>query len=64
MVIIALATQAKPSSADTLSRFLATSGTYLALQADRHQGRLAGSEFIDPPRYRCAFQVPARRALA
>ena len=67
MVINALAAQAKSSPADTLGCFIFTSSVYLELPADRHPGRSnrqGASEFIDPPRYRSAFQAPARRADA
>ena len=64
MVIKALAAQAKPSPGDTIRRFLSTSSSYLALQVRRHSGRpnrQGDSEFVDPVRYRCILQTPARR---
>ena len=64
MVIKALAAQAKPSPADTIRRLLSTSSTYLALQERRHSGRpnrQGDGEFVDPVRYRCILQTPARR---
>lgn len=64
MAIKALAAQAKPTSADTLRRFIATSTTYLGLRANRHPDALFASEFIDPPRYRCSALVDVRRCAA
>jgi len=64
MVIKALAVQAKPSSADTIRRFINTSRNYLGLQLDCHQTPLRGGEFADPPRYRSAQPAPARRVAA
>lgn len=64
MVITALAAQAKPSSADIHRRFLTTSRAYLGLLADNRPIPAIGSEFIDPPRYRKYFEMPAMRAIA
>ncbi len=56
MVINAPAAKANFSSAATVTRFLFTCTTYFGLHPAPDLRRGAGSEFIDPPRYRCDFQ--------
>lgn len=64
MVINALAAQANTSLLTYVRRFLFTSRNYLGLNPMQYQSHLGVGEFVDPPRYRCDLQAPARRAAA
>lgn len=64
MPVNPLASQANHPCAETVRRLLCTSRTYLGLQAAHRHSRAQGSEFVDPPRYRCAPLRANRRAAA
>jgi hypothetical protein len=64
MVINALAAQAKSSPALTVGRFLSTSRSYLGLNPALDQHGAGEGEFVDPLRYRSAFQAPAKRGVS
>lgn len=56
MVINALAAPAKPTSADTLRRFITTSSSYLSLRRPARLSSPIASEFVDPWRFRRDLQ--------
>ena len=61
MVINALAVPVKPSSADTLRRFIITSSSYLGLRPTVRLRSPIASEFVYPRRFRSYEQDRVER---